>query len=311
MKNTLALCIPAYNASDFLARLLKSAKNQAIPFDEILVYNDFSTDNTAEIAKIYGAKVICGVTNLGCSSGKNILAAATSCNWIHFHDADDDILPNFTTEIHGWLQQNSDAFDVLLLSFDYVDGITNKSLAVVKYDADDLKADPLRYAIKKRLVNFGVYKRNVFLKAGGFDLDIEVLYNEDSAMHQNLAKHGLRFDCLNEITCINYKNENSMSMANKQKCARANYHVIAKTAATHGQLYAKELSDKLWICIADLGSAQDWEYVKKALQILRLLGHQTSTNGSKLFNALTTISPYGAIWSREKLIRLFKSQLRK
>ena len=48
---TIALCIPAYNAAWCLPKLLKSANDQLIPFDEILVYNDCSTDNTEEIAK--------------------------------------------------------------------------------------------------------------------------------------------------------------------------------------------------------------------------------------------------------------------
>ena len=56
--NTLALCIPAFNAAELLPILLTSAKNQTIPFDEILVYNDCSTDNTSEVAKKYGANVI-------------------------------------------------------------------------------------------------------------------------------------------------------------------------------------------------------------------------------------------------------------
>jgi len=96
---TLALCIPAYNAAAYLPRLLTSAVNQAIPFTEILVYDDCSTDSTAAIARSYGANVISGSVNKGCSFGKNALAEKTTCEWIHFHDADDELLPNFTRTI--------------------------------------------------------------------------------------------------------------------------------------------------------------------------------------------------------------------
>src|SRR3712207_6350869 len=96
-KPTLALCIPAYNAANYLPRLLKSAQNQIVPFDEILVYNDCSKDTTAQVAMQYGAKVVEGDINRGCSFGKNKLAQVTSCSWIHFHDADDELLPTFTT----------------------------------------------------------------------------------------------------------------------------------------------------------------------------------------------------------------------
>src|SRR5690349_18185438 len=103
---TLSLCIPAYNAANYLPRLLTSARNQDIPFDEILVYNDCSTDDTENVAQKYGAKVINGDINRGCSHGKNRLAEISTCDWIHFHDADDDLLPQFTTLAHKWMLLN-------------------------------------------------------------------------------------------------------------------------------------------------------------------------------------------------------------
>ena len=93
--STLALCIPAYNAANYLPRLLQSAKDQSPPFDEILVYNDASTDETISIAEKFGARVISGKLNKGCSFGKNALGEYTKCEWVHFHDADDDLLPGF------------------------------------------------------------------------------------------------------------------------------------------------------------------------------------------------------------------------
>src|SRR5436190_15007337 len=92
-RTTLALCIPAYNASAFLPRLLKSANAQTVPFDEILVYDDCSTDNTGEVARNLGAHVIRGDHNIGCSAGKNRLLQLTRSDWVHFHDADDYLKP--------------------------------------------------------------------------------------------------------------------------------------------------------------------------------------------------------------------------
>ena len=96
-KQTLALCIPAYNAANFLPRLLESARRQAVPFDEIWVYDDCSTDNTSEVAKQFGARVLVGDVNRGCSYAKNRLAEVTESEWIHFHDADDALLPVLLT----------------------------------------------------------------------------------------------------------------------------------------------------------------------------------------------------------------------
>jgi len=309
--DSLALCIPAYNAAAYLPRLLSSARSQHILFDEVLVYDDCSTDNTTAVAEQYGAKVIQGDVNRGCSYGKNMLAQNTGCNWIHFHDADDELLPNFTTLVHDWINNSDNAFDVLLLNFNYMDFATGELLGSGDYNVAELHADPLKYAISNKIVNFGVYKHSAFIKAGGFDLDENVLYNEDNAFHQSLAKQQFRFDYLPEVTCINYRYTKSMSASNVLKCARANFHVLEKTAATHGNKYPYELSCQLWYGITQLAACQDWEYVKKAISISKKLGYGYSPDGHKVFKTLTQIAPYITVYLREKRIRFFKPYLRK
>ncbi|MFD2873463.1 glycosyltransferase family 2 protein [Mucilaginibacter ximonensis] len=308
--SSLALCIPAYNAAAFLPRLLSSAQQQAIPFNEIWVYDDCSTDDTAAIAKQFGATVISGEVNRGCSFGKNTLAASVKSDWIHFHDADDDLLPNFTTSVHQWIERNGSQKDILLLNYNYVDAYSGEILGAGNYDALALRNDPLKYAIMRKIVNFGVYRRDKFLNAGGFNTDTRVLYNEDNAMHQRMAKAGLYFDYLPDITCINYRYKVSMSSANYLKCAISNYYVLEDTALTHGAIYPKEIADKLWECVAALGVGEAYDYMEKALAICKKLGYPYSSNGGRVFNALTHLHPFGAVWLREKLIRLFKPHLR-
>lgn len=308
--STIALCIPAYNAAAHLPRLLQSAKDQRIPFDEILVYDDSSTDDTTKIAEQYGATVITGNVNKGCSYGKNILARKTKCDWVHFHDADDDLLPEFTMEVNKWINTSGNRYDVLLLNFKYVDFESGKLLGMANHDIAELHKDALKYSINNKIVNFGVYQVNSFLSAGGFDLDENVLYNEDNAFHHRLAKHDLKFDYLDVVTCINYRYKASMSASNRLKCAKANYYVLAKTASTHGDAYPFELARQLWLCIANLAAAQDWDYVQKALALSKKLGYRYSPFSDKLFKSLTMINPFFAIWFREKMIRIFKPRLR-
>ena len=54
MKNNISVVINTYNASKYLAQVLETAKS----FDEIVVCDMESTDNTVEIANSYGAKVV-------------------------------------------------------------------------------------------------------------------------------------------------------------------------------------------------------------------------------------------------------------
>lgn len=306
----IALCIPAYNAEKYLPTLLASAQKQTIPFYEVLVYDDCSTDHTATVAESYGAKVIKGTTNKGCSFGKNILANIAQSDWLHFHDADDDLLPNFIKIVQAWIENQDKNFEILLLNFNYVDYQSKKILGNANHDVSALHQDPVKYTIMHRVVNFGVYKRKVFLEAGGFDIDARILYNEDNAFHQKLARFGCRFDYMPEITCINYRYSESMSASNQLKCAQANFYVLKEASEKVGHRYPEEIAQQIWVCMTILGSFEDWQYVKKCLQVLNNLNGKTPPNQNKIFAFLAAINPFYAIWIREKLIRLMKPYLR-
>ena len=48
---SVSIYIPAYNAEKTIRNSLESIKNQTIPFDEIIVIDDNSTDFTKNIVK--------------------------------------------------------------------------------------------------------------------------------------------------------------------------------------------------------------------------------------------------------------------
>src|SRR5437868_8324943 len=104
----LAICIPARNAAATLPRLFTSIAAQTVAFDEVWLYDDESSDDTAAIAERFGASIVRSDRNTGPSHGKNVLAERTSCDWLHFHDADDALYPEFVERAHRW----QDATDV-------------------------------------------------------------------------------------------------------------------------------------------------------------------------------------------------------
>jgi glycosyltransferase involved in cell wall biosynthesis len=306
----LALCIPAYNASAYLPRLLASAHRQKIPFDEILVYNDCSTDNTAQVAAEYGARVIEGDVNRGCSYGKNKLAEVTACEWIHFHDADDDLLPNFTALAHKWISKNVKP-DIIVFNYSYVDYNDNRLLATGKQDRGALVKDAVKYTILNKIVNFGLYNRKSFINAGGFDTDPLVLYNEDVAFHCRMAIAGLSFDFENEISIINYKIGRSMSGVNQLKCAQAHFHVMRKNAEKVGEQYGYEIAQKLWANAGILMSLSDWETAKQAIELAVRLNGKRTLEDNCVLQWFSSVNPYWGYRFREYYIRAFKPALRR
>jgi glycosyltransferase involved in cell wall biosynthesis len=308
--NTLALCIPAYNAEAYLPRLLQSAKRQLIPFDEILVYNDCSTDATAYVAEMNGAKVVNGDVNRGCSYAKNQLAAVTSCNWVHFHDADDELLPNFTSLAQKWLNK-ANCPDIVLFDYEHRDNKTHALFGIRHFNTEQLESDPVAYAILEQINPFcGLYNKQLFLKAGGYDIDPLILYNEDSAFHIKMAIKGLTFSSENEVSIINYRINNSMSSSNLNKCLEAQYYVLKNAVALKPD-YSELIAFRLWNLAGHLAEKNNWEYVKKTLTICEQIGYSHPTNGSKIFLGLTKLNPFFAVWFREKMIRFLKPHLRR
>ena len=88
--------IPAYNAGAFLGRAIQSVLNQTRPADEIIVVDDGSIDNTAEVVRAFGDRVKCiRQPNAGVSAARNIGIRAACGDWIAFLDADDEWLPEY------------------------------------------------------------------------------------------------------------------------------------------------------------------------------------------------------------------------
>lgn len=313
----IALCIPAFQAQGTLPRLLQAVAQQTIPFDETLVYDDASSDRTSDVARGWGVEVVRGKENAGCSIGKNILAAKTTCEWIHFHDADDSLLPEFVAKAREWATSAADGPDIVLFAYEMRDEKTGASLGIRQFDDTALQADALRYAIREQLNPFcGLYRRNAFLSAGGYDTDPNVLYNEDVAFHCRMALRKVVFRADPEVQIVNFCRRNSMSSANRPKCARAQFHVMQKVTeelARDNRLqdYSDAIAARLWEIATFSGSFCDWEYVDFCVALARRLGSSFPQEaGTGLFRSITRISPRYAYRLREKLIRLFRPTLR-
>lgn len=309
--SSLAICIPAYNAENYLPRLLKSVAAQKLPFDQILVYDDCSQDRTSQVAEQYGASVIRGEVNIGCSAGKNALLAASTTEWVHFHDADDKLYPNFTQLAHQWM--SSDACpDVVLFDYEYRDNDTDAILAKSDFDPQQLHQDPLSYAIRTQINPFcGLYKRSMITRVGGYDTDPAILYNEDVAFHIKLALNGLSFSAEKEVSIVNYRIPGSMSAANRVRCLHAQLEVLTRLIPRVTNRHYSDIGSRLWSVSAVLASEGEWMAMRKALEACSRLGSPIPTGISHPFFLLVkALGVKNAFVARELMIRLLKPQLR-
>jgi glycosyltransferase involved in cell wall biosynthesis len=309
--STIALCIPAYNAAWCLPRLLTSAQKQHIPFDEILVYNDCSTDNTSEVARQYGATVLEGDINRGCSTGKNRLAEIAKSDWLHFHDADDDLLENFTELSHKNLSSNKDV-DIYLYDYLWVDAASGETKWTRVFDEVELKGDPIKYAILSQINAIcGLYKREKYISVGGYDLDKEILYNEDVAFHIKLALNGWKFAVEHEISIVNYYYPNSMSSGNELKCALAHFAVLRNLVDKVDENHHEYLGQMLIKACGLLAGHKQFTKAAIARKLAFKISNSKPEGTSK--RSFFIIKNFGmtGIVIREYLIRIFQPKLRK
>src|SRR4029077_16592787 len=97
--------VPCYNGAHWLAEAVQSIKAQSLPVQEIIVVDDASTDNSAEIAQKYGALVIRNTDNRGEGYSRNIGLRHASGDLIAWLDADDLWLPQHVRTLTELLQK--------------------------------------------------------------------------------------------------------------------------------------------------------------------------------------------------------------
>jgi glycosyltransferase involved in cell wall biosynthesis len=118
IKHLVSVIIPAYNAQDYIAEALRSILSQTYSAVEIVVVDDGSTDQTAEIVENFFPKVqlLKKVKNSGLSDARNYGIINSKGDLICFLDADDLMLP-----------------ERIILQVDFLDRHANVSLVFCDY----------------------------------------------------------------------------------------------------------------------------------------------------------------------------------
>ncbi len=107
MTRKISLLVPLFNSSRYLDQLKRDVEHQTRPFDEVLMHDDGSTDDTIEKAGELGFQVIRGGPKKRQSHARNRLLAAASSDFVHFHDHDDPIHPQFVERMLAACAPNS------------------------------------------------------------------------------------------------------------------------------------------------------------------------------------------------------------
>lgn len=163
----ISIVIAAHNQAEYLEECIESCYNQTLSAHEIIVVNDGSTDNTAEIAERYMFKEfpliespvrVIHQVNKGLPSARNTGIMAATGDYIIFLDSDDILMENAVQRITKDINETN--ADIIAFSFKEF-GKSNRDVILQAFTMDDLK-------IANRLGYFSCIRRSALVEIGGY-----------------------------------------------------------------------------------------------------------------------------------------------
>jgi glycosyltransferase involved in cell wall biosynthesis len=106
---TVSVVIPCYNRAGTIAEAIQSVRAQSRAPLELIVVDDASSDDSAQIAERAGARVIRIATNAGNAAARNVGARVATGDAIAWLDSDDFWDANHISVVAGLLDRNPEA----------------------------------------------------------------------------------------------------------------------------------------------------------------------------------------------------------
>jgi glycosyltransferase involved in cell wall biosynthesis len=111
-----SVIVPVHNRSRLLTETLESIKAQSLGDFEVIVVDDGSTDETADVAREYCASdsrfSFLSQSKSGVSAARNLGMSKATGEWMLFLDSDDLMMPDALETFATWIHSNPEALMV-------------------------------------------------------------------------------------------------------------------------------------------------------------------------------------------------------
>jgi glycosyltransferase involved in cell wall biosynthesis len=213
-----SLIIPAYNRGSLIADTLRSALDQSVPFNEIIVVDDGSTDNTSEVVQQYADRVIYIRTdNQGVQRARNTGVAHAKSERVAFCDSDDLLDHDYVKVVGAWLADHPET-DLTYVNFSTFGArpfFADKFFAApagyfvgVRFEQGFYVDDPDLYIKSIRYPCMwvtGMTVRKSFYEAiGGFDPNFHRVITEDWEFNLRAVSQGRVALCRRVLARVRY-----------------------------------------------------------------------------------------------------------
>jgi glycosyltransferase involved in cell wall biosynthesis len=269
----LAVLITYYNEGPLLRECIESVADQPGAPDEILVYDDASS-NPAErwIPRGAPVRILRGERNAGQGHGRNDLLLAASADYVHCHDADDLFAPEWAQAVREAI--GAADVDVVLTeirAIDAADGrtITESVLGLHRlYDDPDLVRFGLRGSL---LVPSTTYRVALARRLGGYLTRDVLTQSEDFHFHVRLAAAAETYTFLTE-PLITQRIRAGSSSSDRRACWTSAAAAVEMLSRELPRSYEQDLSDASARIAAQLYQLRVWDDADAASRQARKLG---------------------------------------
>lgn len=191
---TISSIIAVYNGREYLAEAIESIRGQSRPVDEIIVVDDGSTDDTADVAEGFGSPVRCiRQQNAGQSAARNHGVRASRGDLLSFLDSDDLIHPR---KIERQLKRFDEAPQLML-----VDGYAQNFWSPeIPEDQRQLRGwESITHSDQPwpEFIATWLFRREVWQRVGQFDEDRR--FSEDSDWYDRVRFSGLSMETMRAV----------------------------------------------------------------------------------------------------------------
>ncbi len=204
MNKLISIIIPAYSGAKYIAETIQGIQVQNMCV-EIIVIDDVSPDNSGQIAKDLGCRVIRHVKNTGQVLGKNTGIRAAKGEYIVFNDQDDVMRENTLTTLYDALEENPEISAVMAKSLDFI--------------SPDAKNQNMgrKEAVWGMYSGATMFRKSMFDIIGLFDESIRLNTGETIIIQNKMKEHNLIMKKIDFIAVNRRIHDNNFGVTNQKK----------------------------------------------------------------------------------------------
>lgn len=196
----ISVIVPSFNAAKFLPTAIDTIRAQQYPHLEVIVVDDGSTDDTAEVVRPWPDVTYIRQENAGPSAARNRGIAAASSDILGFLDADDRWTEDHLRLLLPPLLEDED------LAFAWG---ASKVIRLQRQEDGSHTEDVLHETQSQFLIGTGLYRRMAFELVGPFDPALR--FAEDVDWIATARQRGVAYCQIPEVVLTYYKHEGGMT----------------------------------------------------------------------------------------------------